>query len=302
LAAGIRSQGRAGTSLAIGASMLVVNTALCAGFVFGLGWGTAGSAWAVLGANLVGLLLYWAYYRFGDGALRVDWRLLRPCGGDQFEIVRTGVGAWLANTMPALLILVVNSLMARHAGDTGLALVGIVHVVGLMAIMPVLGVMQAAGPLFSYNHGAGRPERVRRAFRQSLAAASLVLCAFWVPIEVFPAQTAGLFAAGNAALEKLAGATFGVFFLAYPLIGITYAVSQYFQSIGRGGASAINALSRQVVFLVPAMLIMERLGGFTGFVWSTPVADGLGVLLALAFWWREHLRSKSTPARVTADG
>ena len=284
LGAGVRSQGKAKTSLFLMLAGVAVNAVLCGVFVMGLRWGVAGSAWATLIGQLFSCLLGIGFYLSGAGALRFRARNLRPDGAVAGEIAKVGMGAWLGNVIPVFLMLILNNVMVKYAGDVGLAVIGIVNTVGMLAVMPIFGIMQGAAPIMGYNHGAGDWRRVRRVFFQSLVASTAILTLFWLSIQFFPDFYIKAFSANDAALIALGQRCVAIFMLMLPLVGLPIALGQYYQSVGKGMASAILGMARQIIFLIPTLLIMPMFWGMDGVIWAGPVADALGVLLAIGFF------------------
>ena len=283
LAAGVRSQGKAKTSMFLMLAGVVVNALLCGLFVMVWHWGVPGSAWATFFGQIFACALSLVFYLSGAGALRFKWRHLKPDGAVSLEVAKVGMGAWLGNVIPVALILILNTTMVRLAGDVGLAVIGIVNTVGMLAVMPIFGIMQGAAPIMGYNHGSGDWRRVRRVFWQSLAVSTLILLAFWISLELAPDFYIKAFSAHDPALIALGQKTVAIFMLMLPLVGLPIALGQYYQSIGLGLASAILGMSRQIIFLIPALLILPIWWGLDGLIWAGPVADALGVLLSLGF-------------------
>jgi putative MATE family efflux protein len=303
LGAGVRSQGKAKTSMFLMLAGVGVNAILCGVFVMAWGWGVPGSAWATFFGQLFSCAIGLAFYLSGAGALRFHWRNLRPDGAILRELSQVGMGAWLGNVIPVALILILNRAMVQYAGDTGLAIIGIVNTVGMLAVMPVFGIMQGAAPIMGYNHGAGDWRRVRRVFFQGLAASTVILTAFWLTLEIFPDFYIKAFSANDPDLIALGQRVVAIFMVMLPLIGLPIALGQYYQSIGLGLASAILGMARQIIFLIPALLIMPMFWGLDGLIWAGPVADALGVLLALGFFLYELPKMKGGRlAAVPAGG
>lgn len=300
LASGVRSQGKAKTSMFLMLAGVLVNAVLCGWFVMGLHWGVAGSAWATLISQIFGMLLSLGFYLSGAGSLRFHLRNLRYDRESARDILQVGFGAWLMNIIPVILFIILNNVIARFAGDVGIAMIGIVNTIGMLAVMPIFGIMQGAAPIMGFNHGAGDSVRVRRVFFQSLVASTVILLLFWVAIELFPHALILAFSANDPKLLELGQRGLPVFMLMLPLVGLPIALTQYYQSVGKGLPSALLGMSRQIIFLIPALLILPVWWGLDGMIWSGPIADALGVLLSVGFFLHELPRMAKSPVPQSA--
>ena len=270
LASGVRSQGKAKTSMFLMLAGVVVNAGLCAWFVLGLGWGVAGSAWATLISQIFSMFLSLGFYLSGAGSLRFHLRNLSLDKEAASDIAKVGFGAWLSNIIPVILFIILNNVIARYAGDVGIAMIGIVNTIGMLAVMPIFGIMQGAAPIMGYNHGAGDSVRVRRVFFQSLLASSAILLLFWGAIELFPHAFIRAFSANDPKLLELGQYGLPTFMLMLPLIGLPIALTQYYQSVGKGLPSAVLGMARQIIFLIPALLLLPIWWGLDGMIWAGP--------------------------------
>lgn len=294
-ASGVRSQGKAKTSMFLMLAGVVLNAALCGWFVLGMGWGVAGSAWATLISQVFSMVIGLAFYLSGAGALRFHGRNLAWDSEASRDILQVGFGAWLMNVIPVVLFIVLNNAMARLAGDVGIAMIGIVNTVSMLAVMPIFGIMQGAAPIIGYSHGSGDTRRVRRVFWQMLASSTAILLLFWLAIELFPGAFILAFSSNDPQLLALGQKGVSVFLLMLPLIGLPISLTQYYQSVGKGLPSAILGMSRQIIFLLPALVLLPLWWGIDGVVWAGPVSDVLGVALAVVFVLHELPRM--SPAR-----
>jgi putative MATE family efflux protein len=280
---GLWAQGRPKTALLVILSGVLMNTALCVLFVAYWGWGVRGSAWATLLGESFSLGLVLAIYRWGGVTLKLHWRSLRWHSAQLREMVQVGFGSGLAELLPVLLLVLLTQGMARLAGDTGVALVGIFETLWMLTMMPVFGVCQAAAVLMSFNHGADQPARVQRVLWQSWAAATGGLLLAWLLLQAAPQAVLQLFAGDAPDLLALGLQAMPIYFLALPLAALPNVLAAYFRSRGQGLLSACVGLSQPVLFLIPALLLFPHWWGLPGLLWATPVADSLALLLSVGF-------------------
>jgi len=301
LSSGIRSQGKAKTSMVLMLAGVIVNTICCAIFVNVMHLGVVGSACATLTGQIFGCAIGLGFYLAGAGSLRFRFKNLMPNKKSALEVTEVGFSSWIMNVIPVILFFILNTVMVKWAGDTGLAVIGIVNTISMLAVMPVFGIMQAAAPIMGYNHGAGNYRRVRRVFFQSLAASTFILTAFWLTLELKPDFYIKAFSAHDPALLALGQKTVAIFMLMLPLIGLPIALTQYYQSTGKALPSALLGMSRQLLFLIPALLILPIWFGLNGLIWAGPVSDSLGILLSVVFFLIELPKMAKAPVAVTAQ-
>ncbi len=288
----IRAEGRTLLPMVAQVSSSVVNIALDPVFIFALGLGVRGAAWATVIARCVGLAIQAWFLLSRRSLLRPRPRHLVPDAGRWWAIYRVGAASIVRSAVQAGIMGLVNGIAASF-GDLALAAVGIVMRLTSFVMMPVFGLTQGYLPLVSFNFGAGNLARVRRvtllAAGWGLAATSLASAAFiGLPgLLVLPF-------APDAELAALAARSLRLFSLGMAPAGAMILFSAFFQGIGRGLPALVLSSSRQLLFLLPALLILPRFLALDGLFLSQPVADILSLVLSVA-WITYQFRRMGMP-------
>jgi putative MATE family efflux protein len=267
--------------------------------VFGVGPIPAlGIAGAALGTTIgraagVSLLLFYlglgkSIYQFKSGYFLPKLRIIT-------EIYRVGISRTVQTGSGSISLAIANNVAASF-GVIPLAVLGIVDKVQMVVIALCIGISQGMLPLVGYNYGAKKKERVGEVVMKAglISFAWGGLC--WVVVNLFPAQIMSLF---GAEPSFLAGGipALRLFALGFFVTGVQNNLSSFFQGIGKGIASLVVASSRQLIILVPCLLIMPSLLGLAGLWAAYPMADLLSLVLSLA-WAFIAFRNLGIPFRL----
>ncbi|MDR1526870.1 MAG: MATE family efflux transporter [Dysgonamonadaceae bacterium] len=270
---------------------VLINLVLNPLFIFGFHWGIRGSAFATIISQII--VLVWQMHLFNDKTHFIHWkkgiyRLKKKIVADSLSI---GMAPFLLNAASCLIVILINRQLIRHGGDLAVGAYGIVNRIAFLFIMIVIGLNQGMQPIAGYNYGANLPDRVKDVLKKSILYATLIMTAGFAIVELFPHAVAGIFTTE----EQLVGiAVPGLrwVFAIYPLIGFQMVSSAYFQSIGKPGKSIILAMTRQVLILIPFLLIFPNFWGITGVWASMCISDALSVILAAMLLYNE-LKTKN---------
>jgi Na+-driven multidrug efflux pump len=171
----------------------------------------------------------------------------------------------------------------------------------MFILMPIMGLAQGAQPILGFNFGARHMDRVKRTLRLAIVAATAVALAGFALAELFPGPLMSAFSTDPNLLE-IGRRGMRISFLTFPLIGVGVIVGSFFQAIGRAKTALFLTLSRQVIILIPLLLILPRRWGLDG-LWSAgPISDLASSLLtmsALVYQLRVLSRSPAQPAPET---
>lgn len=261
-------------------------------FIFAFGWGIKGAAIATVIAKLVSAIWVLHYFFRGKGHLKLSLPKIRLNPTHIIGILTLGAAPFSMQLAASLLNVVLNKGLKFYGGDMALAGMGIVSSIATLLLMPLFGLNQGLQPIIGYNYGAGNYGRVKEALLKGMAAATMISVAGFLVINVFPAQLVGLFNK-NPELVDLGATALRTFLFALPLIGAQAIGAGYFQAVGKPKHAALLSLSRQVLILIPALLIMPRFLGLSGIFYAGPVSDTLSALLT-GTWVFIELRKLGT--------
>ena len=270
----------------------ILNTILDPLFIFGFHLGNKGAAWAtVIGQVVSGFLVILYFTRFRK--MELSWAMLKPKGIYMKAIASLGMAACINQIAMAVVQITMNNTL-RHYGaasvygtDIPLACVGVISKVNMVFMSICIGISQGCQPIWGFNYGAGSYGRVRetylKAFRISLGVGIVFFCCF----QIFPRQIVGIFGTGSEEYFHFAERYFRIFMLMTFINGIQPMSSGFFTSIGKAKLGIVVSLTRQVIFLLPLILIFPVFLGIDGVMYAGPIADGAAALAALVCAVRE---------------
>ena len=160
--------------------------------------------------------------------------------------------------------------------------------------MPIFGIVGGTQPILAFNYGARKFGRVREGLRLSVIVATITGTVFFLAIMIFPSGTIGIFTKDARLIE---GSVFPIrmIIMLFPLIGLQHIGASFFQSIGRAAPSILLSMVRQILFLIPLILILPIFMGLTGIWIAFPIADLLAVIVTLIFLRKELSRIALMP-------
>ena len=275
----LRSSGNPRKAMMATIFTVIINLVLNPLFIFGFHWGIRGSAFATVTSQII--VLSWQIYTFSDKSFFIHWKrgiykLKKKIVIDSFSI---GMAPFLMNSAACLIVILINQQLIRHGGDLAVGAYGIVNRVAFLFIMVVFGLNQGMQPIAGYNYGAKLYPRVLSVLKKSVLFASIVMTAGFTIVQLFPHAVASVFTTKEE-LINIAVSGLRWVFLIYPLVGFQMVSSAFFQSIGKPKKSIILSMTRQVLFLIPLLIIFPNFWGVTG-VWSSiAISDSISVILA----------------------
>ena len=288
----IRADGSPRYSMMCNLSGALLNTVLDPLFIFTFKMGVAGAAWA----TVISMAVNWCMAVFYMARLRkVD---LRPCYFmprlDNLKAVsKLGIGAGFNEISMMCVQVTLNNVMtiygaaSVYGSNIPLAASGIITKVNMLFMSVVIGIAQGGQPIISFNYGAKNYARVRRAITFTLSSATFVSVVVFLLFQAFPRQIIDVFGKVNEQYYEFVERYFRIFLFMTFVNGIQPAAANFFSSIGKGMRGFFVSLTRQILFLMPLMLIFARYGGIDGVMYAGPVADFAAASLAAVFITRE---------------
>lgn len=180
----------------------------------------------------------------------------------------------------SLVVIVINHRLKVHGGDYAIGAFGIINSIGSLFAMIVIGFNQGMQPIAGYNFGANKRDRVFQVFKSTIIAGTCVTTLGFLVCEILPHQIASAFTQ-NQKLIDMAVVGMRINMMIFPIVGFQMVTSTFFQSIGRARISIYLSLSRQVLFLIPALLVIPYFWGLNGVWIAVPIADFTSSLLTL---------------------
>lgn len=177
---------------------------------------------------------------------------------------------------------------------------GIVNSVQTILLMPVIGLNQGVQPIVSFNFGAKKYDRIKEAERLAIVAATVIVVIGWILTRLFPTQIVALFNR-EPRLLRFGGYALKTCFWCLPVIGFQALGANFFQAIGRSSVAMVLSLARQVLLLIPAIIIFSRMWGLDGLLYAAPFSDALSALVTAVCFYVGIRALGSTGQRQTTD-
>lgn len=294
----IRADGSPQMTMICSLSGAVINTVLDAIFVMGLNMGMAGAAIAtIIGQIFSGCLVVW-YLARRFHTVPLHRKHLKVRFSALGELSAIGAGNCF-NQLAMLVTQVVLNNSLKHYGALSIygesipiAVGGIVMKVSQLCFGIIIGISQGSQPIESFNYGARNYDRVRRAYKLALMAGAVVGVVSFLLYQLFPRQLLGLFGEGTAEYFEC-GVKFFRIFLFFSFANFIQPItSTFFTSLGKPIKGVFLSLTRQVIFLIPLMLILPLFVGFDGLLYAGPIADFFALLAAIIMAGQEFRNMK----------
>lgn len=265
----------------------ILNTILDPVFIFVFGMGVRGAAIATVISQFVSAVWVLAYFLRGKSHLRFHTANLRLSGEAVKRILAVGSAPFAMQLAASVLNGILNNQLQRYGGDTAISAMGIVYSISTLLLMPLFGLNQGAQPIIGFNYGARNYDRVKKTVLLAAGVATVHVLVGFALVQLFPRALVMLFNTTDEALMNLGAHALRVFFLMLPLIGFQIISANYFQAVGKPRHAMFLSLARQVLVLIPMLLILPPIFGLEG-VWSAPpVADFTSSVITGIFLFRE---------------
>ena len=259
---------------------VIINTILDPLFIYGFGWGIRGAAIATIIAQVISLLWQFKIFSNKDELLhfhRGIFRLRRKIVIDSLAI---GMSPFLMNLAACFIVIVINQGLKRYGGDLSIGAFGIVNRLVFIFVMIVMGLNQGMQPIAGYNFGAQQYARVSRVLKLTIIFATVVTTSGFLMGMLIPGLVVSIFTSDEE-LIAISARGLRVVVMFFPIIGFQMVTSNFFQSIGMASKAIFLSLTRQMLFLLPALIILPRFFGAAGVWYSMPFSDLLASLVAL---------------------
>ena len=267
----------------------LLNTILDPIFLFGFGWGMRGAATATVLSQAVSAIWVLGHFLSGRSVLTLHARNLRLRWPVCTSIVTIGSAMFAMQIAASVVNGVLNNQLRLHGGDLAISAMGIVHAVAFFIAMPIFGINQGAQPIMGYNYGALRFDRVKKTLQTAILFATTICVSGFVVVMLFPSQVIWLFNREDEALMRVGTHAIQVCLLMFPIVGFQIVSTSYFQAVGKPKQAMLLGLSRQVLLLIPAIMILPRYFGLNGIWMALPAAD-LGSSIWTGIWLFLELR------------
>lgn len=281
----IRADGRPKITMLCNLTGAIINTVLDAVFVFGLDWGMSGAAGAtVIGQVVAGGMAVW-FLAHGK-TVHLTRENLRPRAADIKRIASLGM-APCSNQVAMMIVQIIMNQSLKYYGAQSvygesipIACSGIISKVNMVFMSFVIGISQGLQPIAGFNYGAGKYDRVKEGYKKAVAIGAALSVAAFLLFQLFPRQIISIFGEGSEAYYEFAVSYFHIF-LFFTFVNFMQPItSNFFTAIGKPKRGSFLALTRQIIFLLPLLLIFPLIFGIDGIMYAGPVADCMAAVVS----------------------
>ncbi len=268
---------------------VIANIILAPIFIHYLDWGMKGAAAATFIAMVIGFAFVMQHFTSPHSYIKLRWKNLRLNTKIVWSITSIGMSPFLIQLTASVVIFFIIAQLRvyggtdSHSSDMSIAAYTIANTLLMLIVMIVLGLTQGMQPIVGYNYGAKNYDRVKEALIYTIKAGTVITTLGFILGFFFPRIFVSFFGPGPELAEKSATAL-RLVVICFPLAGFQIVVTNFFQCIGKAGKSIFLSLTRQVLFLVPALYILPQYLGLKGIWLSMPLADALAVSLTFVLF------------------
>ena len=258
---------------------VVLNTLLDPLFIYTFDLGIAGAAYATILAQLLAFL--WQLKLFSDKReiLHLQRGIYKPSLRIIRNILAIGMSPFFMNACACIIVIFINRNLLTYGGDLAVGAYGIANRVAFIFVMVTMGVNQGMQPIAGYNYGAQKFDRLLRVLKLAMISATCVTTSGFLVAEFCPRLCVSLFT-DDAQLTSLSINGLRILMAAMPIVGYQMVITNFFQSIGMAKISIVLSLLRQLLLLLPLLILLPPYFGIDGVWMSMPVSDTLSALLA----------------------
>ncbi len=297
----VRAEGNAKIAMITMIMSSLLNILFTPFFLFTLNMGMKGAAYGTVTAQGLTAIYLLYYFMSGQSSLVINLAFLWPRLYLIREIMAIGASAFARQGSASFMLIIANNLLVHYGGDVAIAVLGIIHRVMMFTLMPILGIVQGALPIVGFNYGAGQGTRVSESIILAMKISTLISFLAFALVMTIPEPLMRIFttdpeviAVGRDALR--------IMFSLSMTVGIQMVTAGVFQALGKAKAAFVISLARQVLFLIPALLILPLFFQLNGIWLAFPLAELLSFILALFFISRYRSNFFVASTKYTGTG
>ena len=288
------------TSMVLGA---ILNTILDPIFIFVFKMGVEGAAIATVISQILTFIINICYIKkFKSVTLNKESFKIKASVAR--KVAMLGISSFITQMSIVVVMAFENNLLGKYGGQSKfgseipITVLGIVMKISQILNSIIIGIAAGAQPIIGYNYGAGKYDRVKKTLKTVLGLSVIISTIAFILFQTIPDKLISIFGNGDANYMEFACIAFRTYLMLCICNGIQIPSGIFFQAIGKSIISAILSISRQIAFLIPAMLVLGKMFGVQGVLFAGPFADGLAFILATIFLIREVRKLKQGNVKI----
>jgi putative MATE family efflux protein len=288
----IRSEGNAKVAMFTMLISAGSNILLDAIFIFGFNMGVKGAALATVLSMLLMSVWVLVYFLKGNSVVKLRLEYMRLDSSIVWDIVSIGMAPFAMQIAASFVQGMLNTQLVKYGNDIAVAANGIIMSISLMILMSVVAVNMAIQPIIGFNFGARNFERVKETLYKGSIFGSVIALVGFILVQVFPGEIVKMFNNTDATLYQIGKRGLRIGLSVVFLIGFQVIMGNYFQSTGKAKLAMFISLLRQVIVLIPMLIILPRFFGLDGVWLSMPVASIISAIIVVYYFRKEQLHLK----------
>lgn len=260
---------------------VVMNTILDPIFIYPMKMGIQGAAYATILSQVMALTWQMWIFSRKDELLHLRRGIYRLKRDIVRNILAIGMSPFSMNVCACIVVIFINKGLYSYSGDLAVGAYGIANKVAFIFVMINMGVNQGMQPIAGYNFGAQKLDRLMKTLKLCIVAGTCVTTTGFAVAEFFPYPAARLFTT-DPTLTGMAVEGMRIMMASFPLVGCQMVITNFFQSIGKAKVSMFLSLSRQLIFLLPLLLLLPLEWGVQGVWWAMPISDAIAAIVTIA--------------------
>ena len=282
----IRSDGNPGYAMKTMVIGAILNTILDPIFIFIFKWGVKGAALATILSQILTFILNIIYIKKFK-SIKINKTSFKLKKEQSLKVATLGISSFITQMSFVLVITIENNLlkkygeMSKFGPNIPITVLGIVMKINQILNSIIIGLAVGAQPILGYNYGARKFDRVKDTLKQTLKISLIISTIAFILFQTIPDKLIMIFGSGDTLYMEFACMSFRIYLMLVIFNGVQIPSGIFFQAIGKPVKSIILSLSRQVLFLIPAMMTLGKLSGIKGVLSSGPVADALAFVISI---------------------
>lgn len=262
----------------------LLNVMLDALFIYVFDWGIQGAAWATVIAMSITAIWVISHFHKKDTIIRLYKKNYKPNAGILLSIFTIGMSPFAMQLAGSLVNVVMNKALKTYGGDLAIGANGIISSISLLLVMLIMGISQGMQPIVGFNYGAGNHDRVKQTFRLVIVVATIITTIGCVCSILFPESIVRAFTSDDQLIQISANGL-RICLCTFCVVGSQIVICQFFQSIGIAWKAMFLSLSRQFIYLIPAIVFFPNFYDLDGVWLAGPFSDTLAAITAWFFLW-----------------
>lgn len=255
-------------------------------FIFVFGMGIAGAAWATIISQALSMIWVLKFFNSPKSHLRIKREHLKLDKAVVISIIAIGMSPFAMHVAASVTAILFNNALKNTGGDIAIGAMTVVNAVVIFFVMPLFGINQGVQPIIGFNYGAKAYDRVKEALRLAIIAATGICVFAFLATQIFTTQLVQFFNR-DPELIKVASDGMRIFMIMLPIIGFQIVSANYFQAVGKASKAMFLSLLRQVLVLIPMILILPPIFGLKGVWMAGPIADFTASVVTAIFLFIE---------------